>query len=260
MRFTIGKEHVDERITPRFMNYKKVDLWIEALIGHGPSLIVDSRFGQLHRLKAAEIADLIETATLTEQNEILTQVHGDPELEADVLEELDDERQAQLLKTRTATEVAEVLARMRTDDAAGGLMALEFLASSRAGPSVTPWKWFALQPGNSDEALTTIYPLDNDDTLTGCISLVSALQQDPSAVLREVVTGDPIHASPSDDIIDITTRIADFNLLTLPVLDDRGHILVLITVDDALEAAIPEDWRRREKQQHETVLGTSEPR
>ena len=61
-----------------------------------------SRFGQLHRLKAAEIADLIETATATEQNEILTQVHGDPELEADVFEELDDERQAQLLKTRSA--------------------------------------------------------------------------------------------------------------------------------------------------------------
>lgn len=47
----------------------------------------------------------------------------DPELEADIFKELDNERQARLLKTRSATEVMEVLARMRTDDAAGGLMA-----------------------------------------------------------------------------------------------------------------------------------------
>ena len=272
-------------------------LSFEALIGHEPSLIVRSRFGQLHRLKAAEIADLIETATATEQNEILTQVHGDPELEADVFEELDDERQAQLLKTRSATEVAEVLSRMRTDDAAdaisdmsqdrrgvvlaalpdlqrsriltllgyndataGGLMALEFVALSESLTIGDALEMVRTATGQQPEALTTIYSLDDDNTLTGCISLVSALQQDPSAVLREVVTGDPIHASPSDDIIDITTRMADFNLLTLPVIDDRGHILGVITVDDALEAAIPEDWRRREKQQHETILGTSEPR
>lgn len=47
-----------------------------------------------------------------------------PELEADIFKELDNERQARLLKTRSATEVVEVLARMRTDEAAGGLMAL----------------------------------------------------------------------------------------------------------------------------------------
>ncbi|MBG6108414.1 CBS domain-containing protein [Frigoribacterium sp. CG_9.8] len=109
------------------------------------------------------------------------------------------------------------------------------------------------------EALTTIYSLDDDGALAGCIRLVSAIQHDPSAVLREVVSGDPIHASPSDDIIEITTRMADFNLLTLSVLDDTGHILGVITVDDALEAAIPEDWRRRGKQQRETVLGSVEP-
>ena len=268
----------------------------EALIGHEPSLIVRSRFGQLQRLKAAEIADLIETATSTEQNEILTQVHDDPELEADVFEELDDDRQARVLKTRSAAEVADVLARMRTDDAAdaiadmphdrrgavldalpapqrakiltllgyhnataGGLMALEFIALSERETVGHALERVRTATGQQPEALTTIYSLDDGGALVGCISLVSAIQQDPSAVLREVVIGDPIHASPSDDIIEITTRMADFNLLTLPVIDDTGHILGVITVDDALEAAIPEDWRRRGKQQRETVLGSVEP-
>jgi Mg/Co/Ni transporter MgtE len=53
-----------------------------------------------------------------------------PELEADIIKELDNERQARLLKTRSATEVVEVPARKRTDEAAGGLRALEFIALS----------------------------------------------------------------------------------------------------------------------------------
>jgi Mg/Co/Ni transporter MgtE len=138
---------------------------------------------------------------------------------------------------------ADVLARMRTDDRETIGHTLERVRSAT---------------GHQPEALTTIYSLD-DGALAGCISLISAIQQDPSAVLREVVIGDPIHASPSDDIIEITTRMADFNLLALPVLDDTGHILGVITVDDALEAAIPEDWRRRGKQQRETVLVSVEP-
>jgi Mg/Co/Ni transporter MgtE len=63
---------------------------------------------------------------------------------------------------------------------------------------------------------------------------------------------DVVVASPDDDVIDVTTRMADFNLLALPVISEDRHILGLITVDDALEAAIPQDWSRREPSHHET--------
>ena len=49
--------------------------------------------------------------------------------------------------------------------------------------------------------------------------------------------------------------MADFNLLTLPVLDAERRILGVITVDDALEAAIPDDWARREH--HRTAPGSN---
>jgi CBS domain-containing protein len=45
-------------------------------------------------------------------------------------------------------------------------------------------------------------------------------------------------ASPGDDIITVTTRMADFNLLSLPVVDASNKMLGIVTVDDALEAAI----------------------
>jgi len=61
----------------------------EPLIGHTPSVRQRASFGRLGRLKPAQIADLLEDASRTEGEEILDVVHADPELEADVFEELD---------------------------------------------------------------------------------------------------------------------------------------------------------------------------
>ena len=37
--------------------------------------------------------------------------------------------------------------------------------------------------------------------------------------------------------------MADYNLLVLPVLDNDDHLLGVLTVDDVLEATIPNEWR-----------------
>ncbi|WP_339468029.1 magnesium transporter MgtE N-terminal domain-containing protein, partial [Pseudomonas lurida] len=76
------------------------------------------------KLKPAQIADIIESASSREENVLLAHVHEDPELEADVFEELDDNKQARLLHARTDEEVAGLLARMRADDAADAVMDL----------------------------------------------------------------------------------------------------------------------------------------
>ena len=51
-------------------------------------------------------------------------MHADPELEADVFEELDEDLATRLLGARTDAEIAEVLARMRADDAADAIAEL----------------------------------------------------------------------------------------------------------------------------------------
>jgi CBS domain-containing protein len=44
--------------------------------------------------------------------------------------------------------------------------------------------------------------------------------------------------------------MTDYNLLNLPVVDDDDHVIGVITVDDALEASLPRNWRRREPATH----------
>ncbi|WP_438502023.1 magnesium transporter MgtE N-terminal domain-containing protein, partial [Mycobacterium avium] len=67
--------------------------------------------------KPADIADLLEDADKAEGGEILERVRSDPELEADVFEELDPDKASRLLNDMADDEVAALLGRMRADDA-----------------------------------------------------------------------------------------------------------------------------------------------
>ena len=48
--------------------------------------------------------------------------------------------------------------------------------------------------------------------------------------------------------------MADYNLMTVPVVSTDNQLLGLITFDDVLEATIPDDWRRREPPPHPEPL------
>jgi sporulation protein YlmC with PRC-barrel domain len=258
----------------------------EPLIGHTGSLTLRGPFARIRRLKPAQIADLLEDASKDEETEILRHVHTDPELEADVFEELDEDRATRLLGARTDAEIAEVLSRMRADDAAdavaelpqhrrqpvldlmppgqrtkvmtlmgfnptsaGGLMGVDFLAlppgaavrEALAAVSAS----HTLQP----EALTSVHAIDDRGRLSGVAKLVTLLQADPGAPLGQVCDTDPVRVGPGTDVVDVAVLMSDYNLITIPVVDERRHMIGIITVDDVLEATLPGDWRRREAAQ-----------
>ncbi|TQF02555.1 magnesium transporter [Kitasatospora acidiphila] len=259
----------------------------EPLIGHAQSARVRGPFGRLGKLKPADLADLLEDANRTESAEILSTVHADPELEADVFEELEPDSQTRLLAERSDAEIAAVLARMRADDAAdaindlpqrrrqpvldalpagqrtkvltlmgfnpssaGGLMALDFVT---AAPDATAAEVLArvraariMQP----EALTSVYAIEAGERLSGTATLVTLVQAEPTTPLRELMATEPVCVLPDTDAEDVALLMADYNLLTVPVVDEQDRILGVITVDDLLATVIPEDWRRREPAPH----------
>ncbi|MGX4695329.1 magnesium transporter MgtE N-terminal domain-containing protein [Streptomyces sp. JNUCC 63] len=261
----------------------------EPLVGHARSARVRGPFARLGRLKPADLADLLEDANRTESHEILQTVHADPELEADVFEELEPDSQTRLLGERSDAEIAQVLGRMRADDAAdaindlpqsrrqpvldalpagqrtkvltlmgfnpssaGGLMALDVL--SMAGNSTVAEALRSVGEARAlqSQALTSVYVVGEEQRLLGVVTLVELLQADPAARLDEVADRDPVRAGPDTDVEDVALLMTDYNLLTVPVIDGEDHILGVITVDDVLEVVIPEDWRRREPAPHPT--------
>jgi len=258
----------------------------EPLIGHTGSALLRGPFARIRRLKPAQIADLIEDASKEEETEILGRVHADPELEADVFEELDEDLASRLLGARTDIEIAEVISRMRADDAAdtiaelpqrrrqpvldllppgqrtkvltlmgfnptsaGGLMGVDFLAVACDAQVRHALDAVARSVSLQAEALTSVHCIDESGRLCGVAKLVSLVQSDPERPIRELYDDDPVRVGADTDVVDVAVLMSDYNLITIPVVDERRKMIGVITVDDVLEVTLPDDWRRREAAQ-----------
>jgi CBS domain-containing protein len=258
----------------------------EPLIGHASSAGIRGQFGRLRRLKPAQIADLLEDASKDEETEILGHVHADPELEADVFEELDEDQATRLLGERSNTEIASVLARMRADDAAdaiaelpqsrrqpvldllppgqrtkvmtlmgynptsaGGLMGVDFLALASDAAVADALAAVSSAETVQPEALSSVHAVGPSGRLRGVATVVRLVQADPGTRLLDVCDRDPVRVGADTDVVDVAVLMSDYNLTTVPVVDENRRMIGLITVDDVLEVTLPEDWRRRETAQ-----------
>jgi Mg/Co/Ni transporter MgtE len=47
------------------------------------------------------------------------------------------------------------------------------------------------------------------------------------------------------DFADVVLMMADYNLIALAVVDPAGNLIGAISVDDLMEALVPDDWRNR---------------
>ena len=255
----------------------------EWLIGHTGSELHRGPFARVRRLKPAQIADLLEEASKNEETEILDRVHADPELEADVFEELDEDLATRLLGARTDEEIAGVLTRMQADDAAdtiaelpqrrrqpvldllppaqrakvltllgfnqtsaGGLMGVDYVALPGRTKVADALEQIRMSTTLQPEALTSVYAVDSEGALLGVARLVTLLQSDRDRTLIDVSDTDPVRVGADTDIMDVAVLMTDYNLITIPVVDDERRLLGVITVDDVLEVTLPDDWRRRE--------------
>lgn len=255
----------------------------EPLIGHRASTLARGPFGRLRRMKPAQIADLLEEASSREGEEILEAVHVDPELEADVFEELDPDLANRFFGDMTDEEAADVIGHMRPDDAAdtvaelpqarrqpildllapgtrtkvltlmgfnaasaGGLMVVDVLTAPAEATVEEGLRRVRLARGVQPEALVTVHAVDDTNHLAGTVTVTALLQAPEEALLADVYDGDPVRVTPETDLVDVALLMADYNLMTIVVVDADNRLLGVITVDDVLEATIPDDWRRRE--------------
>lgn len=253
---------------------------VEPFTGHVPTVRLRVPHPKLARLHPAQLADLVEQASHDEGEEILGAVGEDPELEADVFEELEPRHQQEFVGDRSDVEVAEVLSHMEPDDAAdlvrelpeerreevvrllplvqrrrvrallgydpataGGLMSPEFVCVfTQATQQEVLDRVRASRV--SAEALAWIYVMNSSKRLVGALALVDLLRAEPSALVGDVV--EVAQAVRVDaDVEEVARLMTDFDLTVVPVIDDEQRLLGVVTVDDVLELVLPRGWRRQ---------------
>ncbi|MEA2256428.1 MAG: hypothetical protein QOG35_2473, partial [Solirubrobacteraceae bacterium] len=200
---------------------------------------------------------------------------------ADVFEELDDHHQVEFLDERSDAEIAAVLGRMASDDAAdlvaeldesrredviarvppharakirtllgfdpaqaGGLMSTEFICVYRQ--ATADEALVRIRRGDvPDDLLTTIFVMDTKRRLQGSVPIAALVRADPQAPVAELMGPSPQRLAPDAELEEVARLMADFNLTSVAVVDGEEQMIGVITVDDVLETMLPKGWRRR---------------
>ena len=164
---------------------------------------------------------------------------------ADLLSELDQERREPLLKLLPWRQQRKVRTLLGYNPAtAGGLMSPDFVAV-RETATVARALDELRRTELPEETVTTVLVLNDEQHLSGVISVLALLKQDPSALLADAMSTPPLTFEPDDELSEIATQMADYDLTVAPVVDHEGQALGIVSVDDLLEMMIPDDWRRR---------------
>jgi Mg/Co/Ni transporter MgtE len=131
-------------------------------------------------------------------------------------------------------------------ESAGGLMNVDFVSCAATATAAEALALIAAARSIQPEALIKMHVLDDDQRLTGVVSVIALVQAEPGETVGTLMDSDPVRVTPDADLTDVALLMADFNIYAIPVVDEQDRVLGVVTVDDVLEATIPEDWRRRE--------------
>ncbi len=241
------------------------------------------RYEKLERMHPADIADIVEELGAGQGGDLLE--HLDPETAAETLSEvepelsgmivegLESEAAADILEDMPADDAADIIADLpesiqedvledmqeeerrevvellqHEDDTAGGTMTTEYLSvpsTATVGAAADVWR----EQGEEVKAATYVYVLDANGAVLGQVTQGSLLE-DVTAAVDSVM--EPIHATanPEMDLEDVAELLAKYDLLALPVTEEDGRLLGVVTVEDVLDYLLEKSGRKKRSRRY----------
>jgi magnesium transporter len=235
-------------------------------LGQGAGRQVNRLVNSMH---PAEIASMLESLPPAQREVVWDLV--DPELEGDVLVELNEEVRADLIREMetedlvAATEGLELddLADLLGDlpehvhrqvlrsmdsrdrerlhavlayepDTAGGLMNTDTV-SVRADVTLETVLRYLRMRGDIPENTDSLFVVNRHDRYLGVLDLARLLTEDPERTVGEVMSTDVPGIAPETPANRVASLFEDRDLLSAAVVDADAHLLGRITVDDVVD-------------------------
>ncbi|MCP4385784.1 MAG: magnesium transporter [Hyphomicrobiales bacterium] len=232
-------------------------------------------------LHPADVGDLLEALQADERSKLVRLLGGDFDYTA--LTELDDKLRTRLLANLSPEEVAEGLSSVDSDDAVTivndltltrrarvvDLLPLAVQVAVARGleyPDETAGRLMQRElmavPPFWDVGRTIDYMRDEEDLPNafyevivvdagfhpvGTVALDKLLRSKRPTLISDIAEHDTHAVQTSDDQEDVARQFERYNLLSVPVIDEDGRLVGVITVDDivdVIEAEADEDMRR----------------
>ena len=227
--------------------------------------------GLIRDLHVADIAEILEKLSITDA-QFLYQFIAE-EKSAEILVELDDDLREDFLADLTAKEIAEeVIDNLESDDAAdvigelseekqeevlshiedqeyasdisdllsyaedtaGGLMAKELIKVNENWNTLQCLREMRKQAEHVKQ-VHTIYVVDNNDVLLGSMSLRRLLLTETNIAIKEILKTEIISVKATENDETVANIMNKYDLVVLPVVDDRNHLIGRITIDDVMD-------------------------
>jgi flagellar motility protein MotE (MotC chaperone)/sporulation protein YlmC with PRC-barrel domain len=208
------------------------------------------------------LADVLEELPEQDQIEIIAALK--PERAADVLEEMDPDDAADLLSELSRSD-REVLLDLMTPEEASPVRQLLGYLPGTAGSIMTSEPIIMAPDATVADALARIREPQLSPAVAALVFVARPpmatptgrylgvahfqrlLREPPSALLGGVVDNGVEPFRPAAPLAEITRRMATYNLVSMPVVDEHNRLVGAVTVDDVLDHLLPPHWRDRDR-------------
>lgn len=177
--------------------------------------------------------------------DLLINLH--PDKRQEIVEELDYDDATDIISQLNEAEQQEILEDLDSEDAskirnlltynedtAGGIMNTEVIKVNLMMSKKQAIDQIIIQSEEIEE-FYTIYVVDDEDTLQGIVSLKDIIKSNANARVGDLINHEFVYVKANTDQEEVADLISQYNLTSIPVVDDDMKLLGRVTFDDVID-------------------------
>jgi magnesium transporter len=178
-------------------------------------------------------AELLANLTSEKRSEIVEELDYDDA--TDLISQMDESDQQEILREIDQEDATNIRALLGYDeDTAGGLMNTDLIKVNGKLNKNEALEEIIKQSEEMEE-FYTLYAVDDADMLLGILSIKDIIKARPLVRVEELVKKDFVYVKADLDQEEVAKLISQYNLTSIPVVNDDMRLLGRITVDDIID-------------------------
>jgi magnesium transporter len=176
---------------------------------------------------------LLENLLPERRSEIVEELDYDDA--TDIISQLPEEQQQEILEELDEEDASNIRTLLKyEEDSAGGLMNTqvikinEYLIKKEALEEI-------IHQSEEMEEFYTINVINDQNILLGIVSLKDIIKARNNVRIKELIKSDFVYVKADTDQEEVAKLISQYNLTSIPVVDDEMHLLGRITFDDVID-------------------------